>query len=109
MSITLELPAEIEESLAEAWGGDDGELPRRILEAVAVEGYRQGALSRHEVGQLLDLGFYETETFLKEHDCYLDYTEADLEADRLAHEQVLGPPSVFQNQMQNKRQYEAKR
>ena len=94
MSITIELPTTIEEQLASSWGIQEGELPRRILEIVAVEGYRQGALSQREVGKLLQLDFWQTEAFLKAHDCPLDYTLEDLEADRLAHEQVLGRPRL---------------
>ena len=63
MAITLELPHEIEQQLQEAWNGN---LSRKILEAVAVEGYRQGVLSRGQVSELLDLSFYDTEAFLKE-------------------------------------------
>ena len=97
MSITLDIPPEIEQSLAESWGTADNGLPRRILEAIAAEGYRQGALTRHEVGQLLGFGFYETQTFLKEHECYLNYTIEDLDADRRALERVLGPAGAAPN------------
>jgi len=91
MSIILDIPPEIEQSLAPAWGTADNGLAQHILEAVAVEGYRQGLLTRHEVGQLLGFGFYQTETFLKEHECYLHYSLEDLDDDRRALEQVLGP------------------
>ena len=92
MSITIELPEPLEQELAISWGISAGELPRRVLELVAAEGYRKGALSHHEVSQLLGLSFYQTEAFLKAHDCYLHYTLEDLEADRLANEKVLGSP-----------------
>ena len=96
MSITLEIPPEIEQSLVEAWGAAENGFPRRVLEAVAAEGYRQGALTRHEVGQLLSLSFYETQTFLKEHECYLPYTLEDLDEDRRSIEKVLGPAREVQ-------------
>jgi hypothetical protein len=49
MQIAVELPDDIAEILKAAWR----DLPRGVLEAVAVEGYRGGAPSRHEVGRLL--------------------------------------------------------
>ncbi|HZP82389.1 MAG TPA: UPF0175 family protein [Chthonomonadaceae bacterium] len=81
MAITLELPQEIERQLQEAWNGD---LPRRILEAVAVEGYRQGALSRGQVSELLGLSFYDTEAFLKERGAFSPYSIAEVEKGRVA-------------------------
>ncbi len=88
MSIILELPAEIEESLSAAWGAD---VSRHILEAVAAEGYRQGVLSRGAVRKVLGLSFWEGEIFLKEHNCFVNYTVEDLEEDRRNLETVLGP------------------
>jgi predicted HTH domain antitoxin len=53
-----------------------------VLEAVAIEGYRDGALSRDQVGRLLGLPFWKTEAFLRERRAYLAYTEKDFEQDR---------------------------
>lgn len=86
MAITLELPQDIQQQLEEAWNGD---LSRKILEAVAVEGYRQGTLSRGQVSELLGLSFYETETLLKERKAYSPYSIEDFEEDRLAVEHLL--------------------
>lgn len=58
------------------------DLSRGTLEAVAVEGYREGALTRRHVNRLLGLSFWETEAFLKERQAYLAYTEEDFEQDR---------------------------
>ncbi len=57
-------------------------MPRRVLEAVAVEGYRSGVLTRGQVRRLLQLSWWETEAFSsKERQAYLPYDEeADLEA-----------------------------
>jgi predicted HTH domain antitoxin len=87
MQITLELPEDIAKHLENTWR----DLSRGILEAVAVEAYREEALTRDQVGRLLGLSFWETEAFLKERQAYLAYTEGDLEQDRrdldrLAHE-----------------------
>ena len=53
-------------------------MSRGTLEAVALEGYRDGALTRDQVGRLLGLSLWDTEAFLKERQAYLAYTEEDL-------------------------------
>ena len=48
----------------------DGPQPdRRALEALALDGYRSGELSRGQVSELLDLEVNETMKFLEEHGC----------------------------------------
>jgi predicted HTH domain antitoxin len=78
MNVAVELPEDIARRLATEW--DD--LPRRALEAIAVEGYRTRALTQAEVGRILNLSWHETEAFLKERQAYLHYDESDLEQDR---------------------------
>ena len=85
MSITIELPDEIEHQLSQQWKN----LPRRTLEALAAEGYRTGALTRGQVGEMLGLDFWETEAFLKEREAYLHYSAYDLELDHQTHDRVL--------------------
>ncbi|MEK7409246.1 MAG: UPF0175 family protein [Acidobacteriota bacterium] len=80
MNVAIELPEDIAKQLEAAWH----DMPRRALEAIAVEGYRSGALTHAQVGRLLGLSFWEVETFLKERQAYLPYDEADLEQDRSA-------------------------
>lgn len=75
--IAVDLPEDIAKRLESAWH----DLSRGALEAVAVEGYRDGTLSREQVGRLLGLSFWETEAFLKERQAYLAYAEQDLEDD----------------------------
>ena len=82
MSITLDIPPGIEDSLVAAWGQADSGLRRQILEAVAAEGYRQGALTRLEVGQFLGLDFWDTQAFLKERGAGAQYSLEDFEDDR---------------------------
>ncbi|BDI30408.1 hypothetical protein CCAX7_24590 [Capsulimonas corticalis] len=84
MSITIELPQNIEQHLQTEWG----ELPRRVLEAVAVEGYRQEVLTRGQVGELLSFNFWETEAFLKSHEAVLHYSQLDLDQDRANSEKL---------------------
>jgi len=76
--IAVHLPEEIAKRLESA--GRD--VSRGALEAVALEGYRDGTLSREQVGRVLGLSFWETEAFLKERQAYLAYDEQDLERDR---------------------------
>ena len=78
MHVDVELPEEIAKRLQAAWR----DLSRGTLEAVAVEGYRDGTLTRDQVGRLLGLSFWETETFLKRRQAYLAYTEEDFQSDR---------------------------
>ena len=75
-TITIELPDSIREQIEEKQ-----ELSRFALEAVALEGYRQEALSRGQVGRMLGLSFWQTEAFLKEHGAYLHYDMQDFEQD----------------------------
>jgi hypothetical protein len=82
MEVTINLPQDISESLQGQWG----DVPRQVLEAVAVEGYRTGALTETQVRRLL--GFetrIEVHALLKEHRVPLHYTEADVEEDLAAH------------------------
>ena len=76
--IAVELPDDIAKRLQSAWS----DVSRGTLEAVALEGYRNGALTRDQVGRLLGLSFWDTEAFLKKRQAYLAYTEEDLEQDR---------------------------
>jgi predicted HTH domain antitoxin len=76
--IAVDLPEEIAKRLELAWR----DVPRGALEAVALEGYRDGTLTRDQVGQLLNLSFWETEAFLKDRQAYLAYAEEDVEQDR---------------------------
>ena len=86
MTITLELPQQIEMQLLEEW---NGQLSLKILEAVAVDGYRQGTLSRGQVSELLGLSFADTETFLAERAACSPLGLEDLEKGRAALESLL--------------------
>ena len=85
MNVAIELPDDIAQQLETEWR----DVPRRVLEAVAVEGYRSGALTRGQVQRMLNLSWWETETFLKERQAYLRYDEADLAQDRAALDRLL--------------------
>jgi predicted HTH domain antitoxin len=85
MSVTINLPEEIEHHLESEWGN----LPRRALEALALEGYRSGALSAGQVAEMLSLSLWETETLLKQRGVELDYSVEDIKQDVEANERVL--------------------
>ena len=85
MNLAVELPEDIARHLEAAWKN----MPRRVLEAIAVEGYRSGALSRGQVGRLLGLSYSDTEVFLKERQAYLPYDETDLGRDQAAIDRAL--------------------
>ena len=72
MQVTIELPDDIAGKLAEKNGAD---LPRAVLEAVALEGYRSGELTHAQVGRLLGIDYrFDVDAFLKEHGAYLHYS-----------------------------------
>ncbi len=65
MTFSVEVP----DALAKALHLDEFQLNRRALEALALDGYRTGQLSRGQVSELLDLEVNQTMSFLKEHGC----------------------------------------
>lgn len=78
MEVTIHIPDPLVKRLQERWG----DMPRRVLESVAVEGFRERILTTEELRQLL--GFetkFDVHALLKEHDVPF-YTLADLEHDR---------------------------
>ena len=78
MEVTIQIPDALVRRLQEQWG----DLPRRVLESVVLEGFRERILTTEELRQLL--GFetkFEVHAFLKEHDLPF-YTFEDLEHDR---------------------------
>ena len=78
MNLEIDLPKDIANLLAARWHG----LAHRTLEALAVEAYREGALSEAQVQRMLGMrSRWETEAFLKRSRAYLHYTEEDLERD----------------------------
>jgi predicted HTH domain antitoxin len=76
MEITLRIPDDLARSLS---GGDSDTLPRHALEALAIDGYRRGSLSQHEVGRLLSLSRIATEDFLARHLDLYDYDASELD------------------------------
>jgi predicted HTH domain antitoxin len=80
MQVTVEIPDEIAQRLV-----PEGQDPARTsLEAIAIEGYRSGALTASQTRKLLGFGTrYELDGFLKAHNVWEHaYSLDDLEEDR---------------------------
>ncbi|HKO04733.1 MAG TPA: UPF0175 family protein [Candidatus Acidoferrales bacterium] len=76
MEVTLHIPDDIAKRLSAA-GGD---VSRRALEAIALEGYRDQTLTLYQVSEMLGLSRVETEDFLGRHQVPLAAIgEADLD------------------------------
>lgn len=79
--VQIELPAHIESTLREQWK----DLPRAVLEAVAIEGYREGILSLGQVGAVLGIeSIWDVRAFLADRKVGIPYTEQDLDEDTRA-------------------------
>ena len=79
MEVTVRIPDDIAKQLS-ASGGD---VSRRALEAIALEGYREHTLTLYQVSEILGLSRIETEDFLGQHHIPLamvDEAELDREA-----------------------------
>lgn len=60
-------------------------MTRAVVEAVAIEAYRSGAITPAQVQEMLGLGSrWETEAFLHRAEAYHDYTMDDLDRDLAA-------------------------
>lgn len=78
MDITIHLPEEIANQLGSEWG----DLPRRTLEALAIEAYRSNLITTAQIQKMLNFSSrWEVDDFLKRSQVYLPYTEADLDQD----------------------------
>jgi predicted HTH domain antitoxin len=85
MRVTIDLPDDVSAALKGRW--DD--VPKRSLEAIAVEAYRTGALTETQVRRLLKLeSRFQMHAVLKEHHVPLRYTETDLEDDLRAQREL---------------------
>jgi uncharacterized protein UPF0175 len=78
MEITLRIPDELARLL-----GTTGEIERRALEALALEEFKLGHLSRAELRRLLGFGTRaRLDEFLAAHEVFGTYTVEDLERER---------------------------
>ena len=76
--ITVRIPDELVRLIDKS-----GEVERRVLEALALDEFQQGHLSRAELRRLLGFGTrMKLDEFLKAHGVFGTYTLADLERER---------------------------
>ena len=86
MQVTVDIPDEMAQRLTQ-----QGQDPARTtLEAVAIEGYRSGALTAHQTRRLLGIETrYELDGFLKKHNVWEHaYSLEDLVQDRQTLQQL---------------------
>ncbi len=79
MEVTLHIPDDIAKRLS----ADGGDVSRRALEAIALEGYREQTLTLYQVSEMLSLSRVDTEDFLGQHHvplAVIDKTDLDREA-----------------------------
>ena len=79
MEVTLHIPDDIAKRLSAA-GGD---VSRRALEAIALEGYREQTLTFYQVSEMLGFSRVEAEDFLGRHHvplAVIDESDLDREA-----------------------------
>ena len=78
MDVTIHIPNDLATRL-----GTAGDLPRRVLEALAVEEFRVGHLTQPELRRVLGLATRQAlDSFLKAHEAYISYKVDDLNHDR---------------------------
>jgi len=76
-------------ALARSMSASGGDLTRRALEALALEEFKNGHITKPELRRLLGFGTrYRLDGFLKAHGVYEDYTMEDFERDRDALKQL---------------------
>lgn len=78
MEVTVEIPEDIAKQLHSKWEN----LPRGVLESLAIEAYRSHTLTTAQLRRLL--GFQtpmEVDAFLKQAGIYLEYDLNDLRED----------------------------
>jgi predicted HTH domain antitoxin len=88
MQVTMEMPDQV----ARQWGKTPDAVGRHVMEDAAIEGYRAGRLTQRQVGAMLGLDYWQTETFLNERAVPLNYSAADLADDHATLEKIISRP-----------------
>ena len=79
ITISIDLPEQAGKEFLDLW--DQAALSRKVLEALVVEAYREGRISRGKVGEILGMGFHQREAFLRDRDVPYNYDQDDLQED----------------------------
>ena len=79
MTLILNLPSPAEHAFRDAWGD---QIDRKGLEALALEGYREGKLSLGKLAELLGLATtHDADRWLAERGVALNYAVGDFHND----------------------------
>jgi hypothetical protein len=82
MEIVIALPDDIARHVQEKWE----DIPRHVLESLALAWYQAGDLNEEQLRRLLGYNTrLRVHAFLKEHGVPLQYTLEDLDQDRATH------------------------
>ena len=82
MEIVIDLPDDIARQVQEK----QADMPRHVLESLALAWYQAGDLNEEQVRRLLGYNTrLRVHAFLKEHSVPLQYTVDDLDQDRATH------------------------
>ena len=77
-NVSIAIPDDVMQRLEGQWS----DVPRHVLEAVAIEAYRMGVLTSAEIQRMLQLpSRWDVDALLKRAQAYIDYTERDLAQD----------------------------
>ena len=86
MQFSIELPEDVAAGLQAKWKN----LPRHTLEALALEGYRSGALTESQVRRVL--GFqtrWEVNSFLRDRGINYNYAPSEIDEEIKTNERLL--------------------
>lgn len=85
--VIIKLP----DTVARIFGDTPEARARRLAEDAAIEGYRTGRLSHRQVGEMLNLDYWQTDQFFAQRGVPLNYGVADLEADIATLNEIFPP------------------
>ncbi len=86
MTISFQFPDQLQAQLEREWG----DLGQAAKQALAIEGYRTGALSLGQLSEALGISTYEADGLLKRRGIYLEQSEEELAAERALLSRLLG-------------------
>jgi hypothetical protein len=85
MEVAIHLPDDIAQCVQARWE----DVPRHVLESLALAWYQSGELNEEQLRRLLGYNTrLRVHAFLKEHGVPLQYNLEDLEQDRAAHDRL---------------------
>lgn len=79
MNVVVSLP----DAVAHELGTSEQELERKMLEALALEGYRSETLTAFQVGEMLGLKTrMQVDGFFKKNGIFIEYTQQEMDEQR---------------------------